>query len=62
VALYKPSKSKREVIENILKDMDPSIREYARAVLENMSLEELSRLKIEDLLKRIEELKKKLTM
>ena len=62
MALYKPSKSKREVIENILKDMDPSIREYARAVLENMSLEELSRLKIEDLLKRIEELKKKLTM
>jgi hypothetical protein len=34
VALYKPSRSKKEVIENILRDLDPGIREYARAVLE----------------------------
>jgi len=60
VALYKPSRSKREAIENILRDLDPGIREYARVVLENMTLEELSEIKREDLLKRIEELKKRL--
>ncbi len=60
VALYKPSRSKKEVIENILRDLDPGIREYARAVLENMTLEELSEIKREDLFKRVEELKKKL--
>jgi hypothetical protein len=59
VALYKPSRSKKEAIENILRDLDPGIREYARTVLENMTLEELSRIKREDLFKRIEELKKK---
>jgi hypothetical protein len=59
VALYKPSRSKKEAIENILRDLDPGICEYARTVLENMTLEELSRIKREDLFKRIEELKKK---
>ncbi|MCC6011328.1 MAG: hypothetical protein LM556_02880 [Desulfurococcaceae archaeon] len=59
LALYKPSKSKREAIENILRDIDPSIREYARAILENMSLEEISGIKRDELLKRIEEFKKK---
>jgi uncharacterized protein (UPF0305 family) len=60
LALYKPSKSKREIIENILRDIDPSIRDYARAILENMSLEEISSTKREEFLKRIEEFKKKI--
>jgi CRP-like cAMP-binding protein len=59
LALYKPFKSKREVIENILRDLDPSLREYARVVLENMALEELLGTSREELLKRLEELKKK---
>ncbi len=60
MALYKPSKSKKEVIESILRDLDPSLRESARVLLENMTLEELSEIKKEDIIKRLDELKKKL--
>jgi len=60
VALYKPSRSKKEIIENILRDLDPSLRESARVLLENMTLEELSEIKREDIIKRLEELKKRL--
>lgn len=60
MALYKPSRSKKEIIENILRDLDPSLRESARVLLENMTLEELSEIKREDIIKRLEELKKRL--
>ncbi|MEM4528622.1 MAG: hypothetical protein QXS23_05475 [Desulfurococcaceae archaeon] len=41
MAIYRPSRDKKQVIENILKDLDPALRDLARSVLENMKLEEL---------------------
>lgn len=40
MSVYKPHKDRRKTLEEILKDLDPSTRELARAVLENMLREE----------------------
>ncbi|MCY0868213.1 MAG: hypothetical protein OWQ48_03160 [Desulfurococcus sp.] len=58
MALYKPGRSRKEVIEGILRDLDPSLRDLARSILENMRLEELAELKSEDLLRILEEKRK----
>ncbi|MEM0004185.1 MAG: hypothetical protein QXE10_05655 [Desulfurococcaceae archaeon] len=59
MAIYKPSKERKKVIEDILRDLDPATRELARAVLENIMKEEETEISKEELFKRISELKKK---
>jgi uncharacterized protein (UPF0305 family) len=59
MAIYKPSKERKKVIEDILRDLDPATRELARAVLENIMREEETEISKEELFKRISELKKK---
>lgn len=58
MAIYKPSKDKKKAIEDILRDLDPSIREMALAVLENIIQEEKAEITREDLMKLIERYKK----
>lgn len=58
MAIYKPSKERKKVIEDILKDLDPATRELARAVLENIIKEEEMEINKEELFKRLSELKK----
>ncbi|ACL10447.1 hypothetical protein [Desulfurococcus amylolyticus] len=53
MSIYRPGKDKKQVIDNILKDLDPSLREIARVILENMSLEELAEVDREELYKRL---------
>jgi uncharacterized protein (UPF0305 family) len=59
MAIYKPSKERKKVIEDILRDLDPATRELARAVLENIMKEEETEISKDELFKRISELKKK---
>jgi hypothetical protein len=59
MAIYKPSKERKKVIEDILRDLDPATRELARAVLENIMREEETEISKEELFKRISELKKR---
>lgn len=40
MSVYKPHKDRRKALEEVLKDLDPSTRELARAVLENILKEE----------------------
>lgn len=59
MAIYKPSKEKRKVIEDILRDLDPATRDLARVFLENIMKENAKEITPEELLKYINELKKK---
>ncbi|MEM0001716.1 MAG: hypothetical protein QXS24_04385 [Desulfurococcaceae archaeon] len=59
MAIYKPSKEKRKVIEDILRDLDPATRDLARVFLENIMKEGAKEINPEELLKYINELKKK---
>lgn len=55
MSIFKPDKriSKKELIENALKDLDPSIREQARIILEKLDTDTLSnRDKIKNILKK----------
>ncbi len=36
MSLYKDKRSKKEIIEDVLKDLEPSVREEARRVLEEI--------------------------
>jgi len=49
MAIYKAGKDKRQVIEEILRDLDPGLREAAREMLENIPYEELIRLEKSEL-------------
>jgi hypothetical protein len=53
MSIYRPGKNKKQVIDDMLKDLDPSLREIARVILENMSLEELVEVNREELYKRL---------
>lgn len=53
MSIYRPGKDKKQVIDDMLKDLDPSLREMARVILENMSLEELVEVNREELYKRL---------
>ncbi|AFL66105.1 MAG: hypothetical protein QXP97_07185 [Desulfurococcus sp.] len=53
MSIYRPGKDKKQVIDDMLKDLDPSLREIARVILENMSLEELVEVDREELYKRL---------
>ncbi|MEM4481582.1 MAG: hypothetical protein QXK88_01035 [Desulfurococcaceae archaeon] len=58
MSLYKPNRGKRKAIEEALKDLDPATRELARSVLRDMIEGDKGEIDKEDLLKRIEKLKK----
>lgn len=60
MALYKPGKGKRSPVEEALKDLDPATRELARSILKDLLEEDSTEIDREELLKRIEELKKKI--
>jgi len=60
MAIYRPSRDKRKLIEDALRDLDPGTRELARRVIENMLMEEKAELTSDELLKRIEEVKKRI--
>lgn len=49
MAIYRAGKNRRQVIEEILKDLDPDLREAARDILENMPYDELTRLEKSEL-------------
>jgi len=49
MAIYRAGKNRKLVIEEILKDLDPGLREAAREILENMSYDELTRLEKSEL-------------
>jgi len=49
MAAYKPSKDRKKLIEEALRDLDPATRELTRRVLENMLLEEEFESQIEEL-------------
>jgi len=49
MAIYRAGKNRKRVIEEILKDLDPGLREAAREILENMSYDELTRLEKSEL-------------
>lgn len=59
MAIYKPSRDRKKAIEDLLRDLDPSLRELARAILENMRQEELMELTQDDLHKLLEKYKKR---
>lgn len=55
MCIFKPRKTvdRKELIENALKDLDPSIREQARRILEELDDKTLaSRERIRDILKK----------
>ncbi|MEM4718341.1 MAG: hypothetical protein QXE81_06285 [Desulfurococcaceae archaeon] len=58
MAIYKPGKDRKKAIEDALRDLDPSIREMAIAVLENIIQEERAEISREDLAKLIAKIKK----
>jgi hypothetical protein len=60
MAIYRPSRDKRKLIDDALRDLDPGTRELARRVIENMLMEEKAELTSDELLKRIEEVKKRI--
>ncbi|MCC6054179.1 MAG: hypothetical protein LM589_02540 [Thermosphaera sp.] len=60
MAIYRPGRDKRKLIEDALRDLDPGTRELARRVIENMLMEEKAELTSDELLKRIEEVKKRI--
>ena len=60
MAIYRPSRDKKKLIEDALRDLDPGTRELARRVIENMLMEEKAELTSDELLKRIEEVKKRI--
>ena len=60
MAIYRPGRDKRKLIEDALRDLDPGTRELARRVIENMLMEEKVELTSDELLKRIEEVKKRI--
>jgi hypothetical protein len=60
MAIYRPGRDKRKLIEDALRDLDPDTRELARRVIENMLMEEKAELTSDELLKRIEEVKKRI--
>jgi len=49
MAIYRAGKNRRQVIEEILKDLDPGLREAARDILENIPYDELTRLEKSEL-------------
>ncbi|ADV64624.1 hypothetical protein [Desulfurococcus mucosus] len=53
MAVFKPGKNRREIIEELLRDLDPSLREEARRLLESMSPDELAGLRKEDVYRRL---------
>jgi len=59
MAIYRPSKNRKRVIEDALRDLDPATRELARIIFEDLLREEGREIDKEDLYRRIEELKKK---
>ncbi|MEM0000017.1 MAG: hypothetical protein QXH02_00430 [Desulfurococcaceae archaeon] len=59
MAIYRPSKSKKKAIEDVLRDLDPATRELARTVLENILREEALEVSVEELRKYVESIKKK---
>jgi hypothetical protein len=60
MAIYRPGRDKRKLIEDALRDLDPGTRELARRVIENMLMEEKAELTSDELLRRIEEVKKRI--
>lgn len=40
-AIFRPKKGKKELVREILRDLDPSLREHAEEILLSMSEEEL---------------------
>jgi len=56
--VYRPSRDKKKQLEELLKDLDPATRELARSVLENILIEEKSEEELDELLKKLEVLKK----
>ncbi len=56
--MYRPSRDKKKQLEELLKDLDPATRELARSVLENILIEEKSEEELDELLKKLEVLKK----
>lgn len=59
MAIYRPSRDKKKAIDELLRDLDPGLREMARAVLENMRQEEIAELTKDELQKMLEKYKKK---
>lgn len=62
MAIYKPSKDRNKIIEDLLKDLDPATRELAKRILENMIREELTENKIMESRRIIENVKKRKTI
>lgn len=59
MSVYRPGRGKRKVIEEVLRDLDPATRDLARVILENIMKEEAREISPEELLKHVDELKKK---
>lgn len=53
LSLYRDKRSKKEIIEDVLKDLEPSVREEARRVLEEIKgLEIMDREELKTMLRK----------
>ncbi len=53
MSLYRDKRSKKEIIEDVLKDLEPSVREEARRVLEEIKgLEIMDREELKTMLRK----------
>ncbi len=53
MSLYRDKRSKKEIIEDVLKDLEPSVREEARRVLEEIKgLELMDREELKTMLRK----------